>query len=231
MKAALLVCDHILDKLIHIGGEYHDMFTKTFPEIEFTPYWVCDGQFPNSPDDHEIYFCTGSKHSVYDEIPWITELQKFVSALYDAEKKLIGSCFGHQMIAHALGGKVEKVATGWTIGVHKFDIKSKTDWIEPHLDDFKLLLMCQDQVTQLPQDSTVQASSKQCPVGIFTVSNHFLGIQPHPEFSKQYHQALYSGRSELIGQDIIDGANATMHLSLDTKILVDWIMNFLRRKA
>lgn len=230
MKVALLVCDHVLEKLEHIGGQYPKMFAALLPSIDLVPYWVCDGQFP-SIDDYDAFICSGSKYSVYNKIPWILKLQQFMVDAFQADKKLFGSCFGHQMIAQALGGKVEKAKTGWSIGVQEFETQSNKEWMSPQADNFKSLLICRDQVVQLPENSTVHATSNHCPVGMFSVANKFLGIQPHPEFSKEYHQALYTGRSEQIGNAIIENANSTMHLPLDTKIIVDWIMHFLSRKA
>ncbi len=201
MKAALLVCDHIRKELVHIDGEYPDMFEKLFPEINLKPFWVCDGEFPTSTDQYDIYICSGSKHSVYDDIPWIGELNSFVNAIYKANKTLVGLCFGHQMIAQALGGKVEKAIGGWSIGVHEFEVTAKDTWMTPDMNRISLLLMCQDQVAELPENSQIHAATYTCPIGIYSIDNRFLGIQAHPEFSKEYHQALFTIRSEQIGKE------------------------------
>ena len=227
MKAALLVCDHIRDELVHIDGEYPDMFAELLPDIELHPYWVCDNEFPASANDHDLYICTGSKHSVYEDIPWIHQLNDFVNDINASGKKYLGLCFGHQMMGQALGGKVKKAEGGWSVGVHEFELEKPADWTVPLKNNIKLLLMCQDQVSQLPDGSVVHASSKQCPVGIFSCGSNFLGIQAHPEFSKQYHQALFTGRSEQIGDDVIAQALGTMDQPVNRKEIVQWMMNFL----
>ena len=106
MKIGLLECDHVLEKFQHIDGDYQDMFTELLPQIEWQFYDVCNGHFPKSVDECEAYICSGSKHSVYENIAWINRLKEFVFQLYKKQKLFVGVCFGHQILAEALGGKV-----------------------------------------------------------------------------------------------------------------------------
>src|SRR5215217_7450772 len=112
MKVGLLECDHVREELLHIAGDYRQMFPALFsqvaPDWEFRFYGVCNGHFPESAGECDLYICTGSKFSVYDEEDWILRLKDFVKEIYESGKKYAGICFGHQMLAEALGGKVEK---------------------------------------------------------------------------------------------------------------------------
>jgi len=228
MKAGLLICDHILPELEHINGQYIDMFNQLLPELELIPYYVCDGEFPKGPGEHEVFICTGSKYSVYDPHPWIKELCTFVDQIYHAEKVFIGLCYGHQMMAHALGGEVAKSNHGWCIGVHEFELNDEAEWIDPRQENFSLLMMCQDQVTKLPPRSKVFAQSNKCPVAMYTIGNRFLGVQAHPEFSKEYNRALFTSRTERIGEQVVADAITQMDKPLNTQQVVRWIMNFIK---
>ncbi|MDA0195478.1 MAG: amidotransferase [Bacteroidetes bacterium] len=227
MKAGLLICDHVLPELIHIQGEYLDMFQKLLPGLDLIPYYVCDGEFPEEVNDMELYICTGSRYSVYDDIPWIQKLANFVKDIYHSGTLFVGVCFGHQMMAHALGGKVEKAKSGWSIGVHQFEIIDPLPWMLPSEKDINLLMMCQDQVLKLPPEGQVIAKTATCPVGMFTIGEHFLGVQAHPEYSKAYNQELYNLRRKLIGINTIEKANATLNLPLNRDTVANWIMNFV----
>jgi GMP synthase-like glutamine amidotransferase len=227
MKIGLLECDHVAEKYRHIGGDYQDMFENLLPDIVFEFYDVCNGHFPESVDDCEGYMCTGSKHSVYDNVDWVKQLKEFVFQLYKNEKLFVGVCFGHQMLAEALGGKVLKSEKGWNVGVHQFEIIAQENWMTPFQQQFNLLMMCQDQVIGMPENSKVLAQTNDCSVGMFKVGESMLGIQAHPEFSKDYEKALMLDRVERIGKEKVQKALDSLEKSPDKNLVSDWIMNFL----
>src|SRR5262245_19930318 len=126
MKVGLLECDHVMEKYLHIAGDYRQMFTDLFqrhaPQLQLEYFDVRNGEFPASMDACEAFVCTGSRFSVYDNEGWIQELKHFVRQVRDADWPFAGICFGHQMMAEALGGKVEKAPQGWGIGVHSMNV-------------------------------------------------------------------------------------------------------------
>ena len=204
------------------------MYQDLFPEIKFCHYYVCDNQFPRSVEDHNIYFVTGSHLSVYDDIDWIINLKSFVKEIHNTNKKYIGICFGHQMLAEALGGKVEKAKIGWSIGVQTFNITKQEEWMDPFKEEISLLMMCQDQVLKLPLNNVVIASSDFCRVGMFAIDNRMLGIQAHPDFSKKYELALINNRKSIIDDYVINKALESLAMPTDEKTVAKWILNFLR---
>jgi len=229
MKIGLLECDHVLPELRNIGGDYRDMFPALLPGLEFVNYDVCNGHFPTSPDECDGWLCTGSKFSVYDEIDWILELKNFVRELHGQQRKFIGVCFGHQLLGEALGGKVEKGASGWCVGVNAFETVRPEDWMEPFQEHFNLAMSCQDQVVRLPENSVVLAASAACPVAMFRVGDNMLGIQAHPEFPVKYAAALMETRVEHIGQEkVLAGRDSLAHTVHD-KTVARWMMGFLEK--
>lgn len=229
-KVGLLECDHVRDELLPIAGDYSEMFPALFSQVtsdwEFVFYDVCNGHFPESADECDVYVCTGSKSSVYDDEDWIARLKVLVNEIYNSGKKYLGICFGHQMLAEALGGKVEKSAIGWCVGVHNFQVLSHEEWMSPARTSFNLLMMCQDQVMEMPPDSTLLAETQDCPIGMFRVGDHMIGIQAHPEFPKPYEKALMEIRTERIGAAKVEMGIVSLELPLHELTFANWLKNF-----
>jgi GMP synthase-like glutamine amidotransferase len=148
---------------------------------------------------------------------------------HDAEVPFVGICFGHQMLAEALGGKVERADYGWGIGVHGMRIVQPEDWMTPQLGDCRLQYMHADQVERMPEGSTLLASAAHCPVAMFKVGDRMLGIEGHPEFPAVFEEALLRDRRERIGAERVDAALATVRNPTDERIVGAWIGEFLRQ--
>lgn len=234
MRIGLLECDHVREELTHIAGDYQQMFPALFvqvaPDWEFQFYDVCNGQFPEHVNECDAYICTGSKNSVYDEDEWILRLQDFVRDIYSSKKVFVGVCFGHQILGEALGGKVAKSPAGWCVGAHTFEVLRLEPWMRPSLTDFKLLMICQDQVLQLPKGSTLLASTDNCPNAMFQVGANMLGVQAHPEFPKAYDQALMELRVERIGAEKVQSGIASLEMKLNDLEVAGWIRIFIEMR-
>lgn len=230
MKVGLLECDHVREDFLSIAGDYREMFPALFaaiaPEWQFEFFDVCNGQFPSSVDDCDVYICTGSKSSVYDGDQWIENLKEFVREIYQAGKIYIGVCFGHQILGEALGGEVRKSDVGWCVGVHTFEILQFQNWMKPSLLSFNLLMMCQDQVLKLPPESILLAQTPDCPYAMFQIGETMLGIQAHPEFPKLYDKALMELRVERIGERKVEMGIMSLELPTSEKLFAQWIVNF-----
>lgn len=230
MKVGLLECDHVMEKYAHIAGDYRQMFEDLFarhaPQLELVNFDVRNGELPVSVDACEAFICTGSRFSAYDPEDWIQGLKGFLRQLRDANKPFVGICFGHQLMAEALGGKVEKAQQGWGIGVHSLNVVKQESWMQPEQASCGVQYSHRDQVTRLPENSVLLGESDHCPVAMFRVGETMLGIQGHPEFPAAYVEALVRGRTELIGADKV---NATkFDAPTDEAIITNWLAKFLR---
>ncbi len=228
MTAGLFVCDHVKPEYQNEFGDYPAMFARLFPSYDWILYDVCNGQFPENLAECDVYMATGSHHSVYEELDWITQLKKVIVQLYEQRKYFVGFCFGHQLIGEALGGKVGKSLNGWCIGVHNFDIIDSPNWMTPSKNDFNILMMCQDQILELPPNTKVIASNKMCPNAMISVGNHFLGIQGHPEFTKAYNRLLMNARVERMGKELVIAGIESLAIEVDQQLIRDWVRSFLK---
>ncbi len=227
MQIGLLICDHIREEYQYIAPNYAVMYQNYLPAIKLVPYYVCDGQFPEKVEECVGYMMTGSRYSVYEQLDWVIHLKAFVKAIYEAKRPYFGVCFGHQMLAEALGGKVRKAENiGWCVGVHTFDIKEQQTWMTPLQTSFNLLMMCQDQVMDLPPESKVLATTSDCKVGMFQVGEKMVGIQAHPEFSKHYNQVLMEARIKRMGAEKVASGITSLQLPVHDAIFREWIYSF-----
>ncbi len=231
MKLGVLQCDDVTDELQVIHGNYPQMFesllTSLDDSLEVVIYKVIDGIYPEHVDECDAYITTGSRFGVNDDYQWIRVLEEYVRELYVANKKLVGICFGHQLIAKALGGEVVKTSKGWGIGVATNEIRLDRSWMHDAEPTMSLIVSHQDQVVRLPKGATIIAGNDFCPNYMMQVNNHFLGIQGHPEFSKAYSHDLMLARKHRIPMPRIEQGIESLERSVDDKKVTRWLIQFL----
>lgn len=233
MIIGLLQCDHVADDLNDINGDYQDMFSKLIHDqddsVEVKIFDLTADKFPHDLAACDGYIITGSQFSAYDDIAWIDKAKSLVRDLNKAKIPTIGICFGHQLIAESLGGKVEKEENkGWGVGVQHWQMKIKRDWMgDKPLENLSLLASHQDQVVDLPKNSTLIASSDFCPIAGFQ-TGLMLTLQGHPEFTRNYNKALISKRIERIGQETVDTAIESLNEEIDSDTVGRWMVEFIR---
>jgi GMP synthase-like glutamine amidotransferase len=203
------------------------LFERHAPDLRLQLFDVCNNEFPASTDACDAYLATGSRFSAYDDVGWIHSLKDFVRQLRDADRPFVGICFGHQVLAEALGGKVVKAEQGWGAGVHTIEIARHDAWMNPERRECGLQFMHQDQVVRLPENSVALGASNHCPVAMFRVGERMLGIQAHPEFTKDYSQALILNRVERIGEAKARAALSSLSRATDEALAAKWIAEFL----
>ena len=232
MKIGLLQCDHVMPENRAEFGDYSDFFGNLFhkyaPEIVFDIFDVHKDGYPENPDQYSGFIGTGSSCSVREDAPWIKQFKRFVRDLYHNGNKFIGICFGHQMIAEALGGKCEKSDRGWGVGVKKVNIYQKKEWMNPEQASYRLIVSHQDQISKPPENSEVLGGNEHCPLSMITVGSHFLGIQAHPEFTPPYSRRLMQSRIDRIGKKTVQEAEKTLQDRTDEAVVTQWMANFFR---
>lgn len=214
------------DALRPAFGGYPPMFEALLGDrFRYRAFDVAADRPPSDPTACDAWLITGSPAGVYDESPWIAPLMAFISAAY-GRRKLVGVCFGHQVMAHALGGHAEKSARGWGVGRQAYRIEQQAPWMDGALE-VSAPASHQDQVTRLPQDAAVLGGNAFTPFGLLEYAGGAgLSMQFHPEFSPDFAKALVQSRRDRLG-DLTDGALASLEAPMDRARLAGWIGDFL----
>ena len=237
MKIGILQTDRVRDEFIEEFGDYPAMFEQLLYRcaahvqpsmtISIDTFEVQQGTFPVA-DNYDGFVITGSRDSVYDDFPWIAELVEFLRGVHEKQQKIVGICFGHQLMAHYFGGETTVAEIGWSVGVKTSRMLAGADWMQPERKQFNLLSSHKDQVSHLPENARIFASSEFCPIAGFTLGEHVLTFQGHPEFSKAYSAALMQTRREILGESTYHEGMTSLDESLDAEVIGQWMLNFLR---
>ncbi len=204
-----------------------DFLQKYFPDVSIETYMVAQGELPQGPSDCDAWLITGSPMSAYDSDKWVIDLKKFIVECDQEKVKMIGICFGHQIIAQALGGEAEKSDKGWGVGVRDFEVFETMPWMNPEASQLSLLFSHQDQVTKLPSKAKWLAKDEFCKYQMYSVGNHIFCMQGHPEFTPEYAKNRLDTRIDKVGQDKYDMAIASLNTKTSAETVWKWLLGFV----
>lgn len=234
LRIGILNADDVRQELSPKFGQYPNMFEEVLGQaaidlgiaVDFQSWNVHRGEYPQSLDLVDGFVITGCKQSVYDDEPWIQRLGQFVETLHLQQKKLIGICFGHQLVAHQLGGHTAKSDKGWMIGCHQARFTQDCEYGAKG-ESFNLLSSHQDQVMVAPKGAKILAQTDLCPISMMQIDSHILTVQSHPEFSVDYAAPLYQLRQASFSPQLFQSAQASLAAPLDRVKVSRWLLEFL----
>ncbi|MDR0808920.1 MAG: type 1 glutamine amidotransferase [Gemmobacter sp.] len=222
MLIGILQTGHAPDALAPTSGDYPDMFQRLLAEqgLSFRTYRVLDMDFPASVTDCDGWLITGSRFGAYEGHAFIPPLEAFIRDAYARAIPMVGICFGHQIIAQALGGKVEKFGGGWAVGPTEYDFGGKT---------LRLNAWHQDQVIEKPQGAEVIASNGFCENAALVYGNRAFTIQAHPDFRSDFIAGLMETRGKgLVPEQVMAEAGTRLDQPIDNCILARRIADFFK---
>ena len=215
-------------------GAYPPMFRRMFDEaghgFDYDTIPVFEGAALPDPAGLEGILITGSAAGVYEDHAWLPPLRAFVRKAYAAGTPMLGVCFGHQLMADALGGDVRKSVKGWGLGRHTYDVKSRPGFLASDLPALSIACSHQDQVIVAPPEAEVFLGSDFTPnAGLVYRNGRAVSLQPHPEFHDDYTLALAELRRGRAPGHIIDAAVASVATPSHSREVAGWLGNFFSR--
>ncbi len=193
MIVGILQADTLPPEVVRTHGDYAAMFRRLLvaaaPGFRDRVYDVHADRFPDSVTACDGWLVTGSRKSAYDPDPWIRRLEAFLQSATQAGVPTIGICFGHQVMAQAFGGRVEKAAGGWGFGRHCYRLDRRLAWMDDGPGTLCLNALHRDQVVIAPPGATVFAYSDFCPCAGVAYPQPAISLQAHPEFTHAYTSA------------------------------------------
>ena len=227
MKIAILEMGLLPENLAQKHGSFFELIRTWLGnsgqevELEYQQFIVCNGDALPAPADFDAYVVSGSKHSVYEDLPWIQATKVFLNQVAALKIPMFGICFGHQLMAEAFGGKVEKSDKGWGVGIDSYQMGNVEQ---------EVLVYHQDQVVRLPESAKVRAHSDHCEYGALEYDFPALSVQFHPEFTQGLVlDLLERGRSEF-GDDKTNRAESqTEQAQLHNQQFAQHVVTFFQQ--
>mgnify|MGYP001076635320 CR=1 FL=1 len=204
------------------GQKFSDLVSRARPDWTFDVYLVKDAHFPETLDFDGILI-TGSPASVHDGAPWIAQLEELVREALSQKIPMFGACFGHQIIARALGAGVGYNPQGWVFG------RVETTFL-PSNQRIALYAAHKEQVLDLPAGAEIVARTDGCEIAGFRIGTNVLTTQYHPEMTEGFMSALITEFADTLGREVADTAMANMAQNTDMDALAEWIARFYEAK-
>lgn len=234
IKLGILQTNH--DKSVDVGDafpddahRFRDMFDAQDDRFQYTIYMTIGGEVPQDLDEQDAFMITGSPLSVLDDHIFTDDLMDFIRRCDAAKKPLMGACFGHQAIALALGGTVEKSTQGYNVGVEDTDFHTKRDWMTPDRDRLPMYVFHEDAVTQLPDGCDLLGSAENCEISSFAKGNHIFTIQSHPEFSHAFMSCVLRATENSIPPERRKPTWDSLERAAEGHIFGLWTTEFFKR--
>lgn len=233
MKLTIIQTGEVPVPLRERFGPYRKMFERMFDQtghgFRYEVAAVSDGEpFPD-PGRLEGIVITGSAAGVYDDLPWLHPLRAFIRDAYGKGTPMLGICFGHQIMADALGGEVRKSEKGWGLGRHSYGVRSRPGYMRAAPELLAVACSHQDQVIAPPREAEVILSSDFTPnAGLAYRNGAALSFQPHPEFFDDYTLALAELRRGKAPDEVVETALSSIATPSNSNDVAGYIGQFFR---
>lgn len=206
------------------GWMFQQLFAKRPIAAEFVIYNVVEGRYPADGEHFDACLVTDSRADSFGPDLWVQTLKTFLLGHYERGDKLLGVCFGHQLLTLLFGGKAERASQGWGMGIHQYQPNERADRMSSALPDLTLLISHQGQVTRPPEDARVIASNDFYPYAACATGDQVLCFQRHPEFTHDYPRELFGLRQQHLGEEFYRGGVDSLARDHQGTVVVEWMM-------
>lgn len=231
----ILECGQTRSDWIAQHGEMADPFPpflrRADPSLQFVVYKAHRDELPASARDCDAWLVTGSPHSVHQPEPWQPALADFLRTAA-GQRPVVGICYGHQLLHQALGGEVARAPQGWGVGVQRYALCEAPDWLpERPPQPLRMIALHQDQVLRPAPGTVVLAGNDFCPLGVTTIGDKVLTVQPHPEMTRRLARDIYEEQRAELGDERTDLAVQSLAGELDDLLVARWILAFIAHRS
>ena len=220
-----IIPDALADRWPDYAGMITEWLQPAMPDVDYHAVRIARGESVPDVSTFDAYVYSGSRHGVYDDIEWMAPMKQLVREAASLRLPQFGICFGHQLVAEALGGRVEKSDKGWGCGHQEYATMG-----EGTPGDLSVLVMHQDQVMAVPRNAEVIGGSDFCENGVIDYQVPARTVQFHPEFGHDFVQALLETMGgQSIPAVVADAALKTLHVETHSDRVAEWTADFFRQ--
>ena len=208
--------------------KFVDLLAPENSQAVLDSYYVAENEFPDSPGDYDAFLLTGSPLSVHDDCKWMRRLSQWILDANQQNKRIVASCFGHQLVAKVFGGEVGKNEQGWAIGNYALNITHQYDWMQPPATNTGLYHFNNERVTKLPENALSFANTDDYPHYAYTLGDNILSLQGRPEQPRRAMDNFLSVLKDKISEEELEKAKIFIDNGKpDADIWAQWIMRFM----
>jgi len=207
--------------------KFVDLLSPENPQAILDSYYVSEYEFPNSLNDYDAYMVAGSPHSVHDDLDWISQLSQLILDANHLGKRIVASCFGHQLVAKIFGGEVGSNEDGWAIGNYALNITQQYDWMQPTASNTGLYHFNKERVTKLPDNAISFANTASYPYYAYTLGENILSLQGHPEQPKRAMNNFLAATPDITEEELMKATIFIDNGEPDSDIWAQWMMRFM----
>ena len=214
-----------------VAAMFERLFAQAGYQGRIDTFSARHGQYPVSFAAYDAVLLTGSRADSFSDEPWVVTLREQVARLLQDQHKLLGVCFGHQLIAHCLGAPVQRAPRGWRVGRQAYDGLGAPEHLglaPGQAAQVALLASHQDQVLALPPGATLLATQADCPVAAYALGDQVFCIQPHPEFTPEVSAFLLDKRRALMGEPLYEQSMGSLSEPHDGLALARFMIRFVQ---
>ena len=234
IRLGILQTNH--DKSVEVGDafpddahRFRDLFDEQDERFRYRIYMTIGGEIPADIDEQDAYMITGSPLSVLDDHAFMPNLLEFIRKCDAAKKPLLGVCFGHQAIALALDGKVERVTSGWNVGIENTVFEQNRPWMQPLQKEVPMYVFHEDHVTELPPGCDLLGSSNRCRFSSFSKGDHIFTTQSHPEFTDAFMRCVLDFSRQKLPTNEVEMIYSSLDQKQDGHLFAQWSTQFFKR--
>lgn len=231
LKLGILQTNH--DKSREVGDafpddahRFRDLFDRQEQRFTYRVYMTIGGEVPATVDEQDAYLITGSPLSVLEPHAFMEGLLDFIRRCDVAKKPLLGVCFGHQAIALALGGSVQRASAGYNVGIEGTRFHAPRAWMTPGVDSLPLYMFHEDYVASLPAGCDLVGSSDRCKNASFAKGQHIFTTQAHPEFTPEFMACVLRFTESSLPADTAVAAWSSLDQSTQGDVFAEWSTRF-----
>lgn len=230
MKLAILMTNTDVSAFSDKHPKDGEKFTALIQTVR--PDWTCDvfdatqSEFPEDVTIYDGFMITGSPASVHDDVDWIAQLCGLIVDIHGQELPIFGACFGHQIIAKALGGTVGRNPQGWVLGVADSTPRAVKPWLKGLPASFPLYAAHLEQVLVMPDGGETIAMTEGCPNAGYVIGKTIYTTQYHPEMTPHFIGALVEHLSSDFEGSVIETARASLAVTVQMDVFAESIAAF-----